>query len=335
MSNCTCVAEIEKLQCQIDALKENQDQMWSDLYQDEDPFYLYFAGDTGRGESDEFVTKLGVFLENKRLDLQEKLLGVFLAGDLNYPSGASSTLNNALAPFLNLISDKKLFPVMGNHDIDSGQESFLLANFPYLPLNGPTLETAKRNYYIDFSDNIGSVVYAFDPYYKTASGQFSASSETIVNQKQWFYDAVQNINTAARFHIPVIHHPCAVVGTALVNNNDYFTSWDLEFAQNEIDLVVNGHAHNSSHIIRTELSTGKSLTNFLNCSSFGGVRSGSTLFSSPPVANIDSVAYVSQRYELVEMRFYRSKVLVSFIDVDPTGMPGYSSVVTHSFLLSR
>lgn len=335
----SCETDIQKINCRLDALEKNQDVMWESLYSDTDPYTLYFAGDVGQGYPNTHLSKLADYLENELNRIgQEKFLGFFAAGDLNYPDGEAVTVTHSIAPFLSLIDAKKFFPVLGNHCIDSEEEAEYLSRFNYIPLNGPTEASHRRNYYLDFRDKINMVIFCFDPLYKTstvASGVAtlvpSPLSTPIAVQKSWLYDTVDNLRPASA--VAVIHHPFATLEDSYLLNQSYMPSWDLEFAQNSFPYVVNGHAHSSFRLTKKRTSYPFNECEILNASTFGGARAVTTSVGAAITPEYEYLKrFYSSEYHVIKMEVFKTKVVTSFIAVDSTMLIDSVSSSQHSFV---
>ena len=307
------------LEQRVEALEKNQTVLWNETFGGDTPYNVYFAADFGDA-SQASVLNLAAYLDLEYQEYPDRFLGFIAGGDLNYPSGSATTIDANLAPFQAIIDAELFFPALGNHDIDgAGNGSILTSRFPYLPNNGPNATTSKwRTYFLDFTEKIGTVFYILDTGYNTA-GAYNGGA-TINEQKEWLYSEV--VNLGAKFNIPVCHHPCFSVEDAAVLATDYYSTWDLEFPQHAIPIVLNGHAHIDSHVVMRDIAGDRFQTDFLNCSSFmnfavstGGVT------GTPFLSTFEAMPWrETGAPSVIKMTFYRNMVAVSYIGIDVAGV---------------
>lgn len=325
---CDCQTEINELKCRLDSAEKNIDALWNETFSDGSIKTMYFAADFGDATVNS-VLNLSNFLNEVQGTSTEEFLGFIGGGDLNYPSGSSGTIDLNLAPFQALITTEKFFPALGNHDLDAtGIGSVLTSKFTYLPINGPSVSSDRRCYYLDLRDSCDAVFYILDTGYNTA-GTF-VSPDSIATQRDWLYSSMLNLQASK--NIVVCHHPFISFDT--VPATRYKPLWDLEFAQNNVDMVLNGHAHIDSHVERYKLTpTIAFKTDIINCSSFMNFHTKTVTETNPPIAPIaDFPIFISQSQpHVVKIAFFKNRIMVSFIKIDTT--PGQTTFLTeHSFV---
>jgi hypothetical protein len=339
--------DIDAINCRLKAIEDNQDTMWETLYSDTDPYVLFYAGDIGNGNDHAPTQALADYLNAQLEEIgNEKFLGFIACGDLAYPSNDPAYWDAGLLPFNTLIFQEKYFPVLGNHDLDGEYVAQFLSKFNYLPLNAPTVDSMKRNYYLDFRSKIGTIVFCFDTVYKTTGSTTGSppvgilvidpTSLPIANQKIWFYDSIDNLKDGLSSVTAVIHHPFCSVEDGPVMNRDYMPSWDLEFAENAIPFLVNGHSHNTSRITKRKDVDEHNRTEILNASAFGGVSSPRNAGDIVAPATLDytyTERYVNDMdYMVIKMEYYKTKIVTSFIQIHDGGVGEQNNYSKHSFV---
>lgn len=131
---CNASCDCEALQCEIDALKTNQTELFqrtqdlADAINAMTPYVIAFIADCGTAgaEQTQFAELISAWTPD----------AVVLGGDINYPDGDDADADANLLAFNEFIAAEKLFPVMGNHDFDSDGplniNNFFYRKFPYL-----------------------------------------------------------------------------------------------------------------------------------------------------------------------------------------------------------
>jgi len=206
----------------------------------------------------------------------------------NHSAGNLAPFYSALSAFTPFINQKKIARVLGNHDWDDGgivadNRIFGLSNYYDQVLNDGMIHL----FVLDSG-------YDSDLTLKEVDG-------VIVGSKQynWFVDAVRY--SQAPFKVVAFHHP--FIGTYSTSDSKrIFPNMDWKFENFGIDLILNGHIHN------TEIQEYKGMS-LLNCSR--PVQSYDTPnFNSPyTIYNAGSGRYVS------EIDFYPTKFQIKLRDL--------------------
>lgn len=188
-------------------------------------------------------------------------VALFAGGDNNYPSGAEATIEANWAAFATLVTDEKVFPALGNHDLDTLNGQPQLDKFDYLPGN-------KRYYSVLFEDQ-NLELFVLNSGFNTAGtiveldGNRAGGDNTGQQvQWEWFVDAVAD--SQAKWKVAMFHHPAITLGTRSLPKGQLH--WP--FASLGIDLVLQGHQHINEHIWVKE-NTGKGC-HYVQCSSKDG-----------------------------------------------------------------
>lgn len=156
---------------------------------------------------------------------------VVVGGDNNYPSGATSTLDEAWAPYMDDIRMSRLFPALGNHDMDT-ELGTPQTNFFSLPGNG--------RYYQFVRGPVEFFVINSDP--REEDGNDSAS-----DQADWLETALGS--SKATWKVVVCHH--APYTSDSTHTPGYATvRWPFEAWG--ADVVLSGHGHNYERILVSE-----------------------------------------------------------------------------------
>lgn len=79
--------------------------------------HLMVVGDLGEDSGPAFSTSMS-YLAAQTMDY------LLYAGDVNYPSGSSATIDTHTAPLNTLIAAQKVLPTFGNHDLDTNSLNF-------------------------------------------------------------------------------------------------------------------------------------------------------------------------------------------------------------------
>jgi hypothetical protein len=172
------------------------------------------VGDPGTGDAGEYLVTRTIASEHAR-DAYDALL---LLGDLVYPDGDANRLDEAvLDPFAPLLTPSvELFPVLGNHDYESGDEDEIMGS-----LGRDDAWYAQR---------VGPVeIVVLD------SNQADSPEQTA-----WLETTLES--TSARWTIVAMHHPPYSAG---VHGSDITVrdEWSRLFADNGVELVLAGHDH--------------------------------------------------------------------------------------------
>ena len=177
------------------------------------------SGDGGRGQ-----LRVAGLLEQLKPDL------VLHTGDVVYPSGKDRHyVRHFFAPFRHLIKDVPVFPVLGNHDVETRDGAACLQNF-YLPCNNP--QNTGRYYSFDWG-SAHFVALDSELYYEDGGG----SPE---KQKAWLE---RDLSAARRSWKIVFFH--RGIYSSSEHGSDELIREDLKpiLIRYGVDLVFSGHDH--------------------------------------------------------------------------------------------
>jgi hypothetical protein len=172
-----------------------------------------------------------------------ELDGVFFGGDNNYENGDYETIEANWDLFDPYVQIEKVFPAIGNHDI----ENFDLANpqtdkFDYLPNN-------KRYYNVMFED-ASLELFVLNSGVKSNGSMVEPDGNTVGSlQYQWFIGALGA--STAKYRVVMFHHPY-VSGMSSATNK-VVTEMDWGFDDLPVDLILNGHTHTNQHLRHNNL----------------------------------------------------------------------------------
>lgn len=174
------------------------------------------AGDTGTGDAAQAATVERMVLESQ----QDPYDALLLLGDLVYPDGDAALVDRVVTePFAPLVDGgAELLPVLGNHDIESGEQRQILA-----ALGRP------KPWYVD---HIGPVrVVVLD------SNQVEDPAQT-----RWLSDVLAEPQPSGTWTVVAMHHPAYSAGG---HGSDVSVrrSWSPLFAEAGVPLVLAGHDH--------------------------------------------------------------------------------------------
>lgn len=163
---------------------------------------------------------------------------VLLGGDNNYPDGAEATINANTATLATLIAAERVWPALGNHDVDTFPPVAMTTRFPYVA-NGCRYYSESLHELVDlFVLNSGRD----SDWTQTEADGISSTSD----QHTWF--AAQFAASTKPFKLIMFHHPF-VAATNASNRIVPEMDWPEFKAQGVI--VLNGHTHQSAHIEHT------------------------------------------------------------------------------------
>lgn len=169
------------------------------------------------------------------LILDDDPVALFAGGDNNYPSGSVATIEANWAAFGSLVTLEKVYPALGNHDLDTANGQAQIDKFSYLPGN--------RRYYSKFFENEDLEIFVLNSGLTTAGALVEADGNDIGSvQWEWFQQAV--IQSTARWKVVMFHHPAISYGT----KNALIGQMHWPFASLGIDLVLQGHQHINEHL---------------------------------------------------------------------------------------
>jgi hypothetical protein len=188
----------------------------------EAPFRIVAIGDTGTGDVVERDSIARV------ASLAPDL--VLNTGDVAYRKGTSiEVFSNFLVPFADLMATTPLFPVLGNHDVDS-QDGKPTLDSMVLPVN--STDGTSRYYSLNWAN---THIVALD-----SNSDASASSP----QGLWLRSDLALAATRPGIHWAIVffHHPAY---SSSMHGSD--PSMDVNVVpvldQLHVDLVLNGHDH--------------------------------------------------------------------------------------------
>jgi 3',5'-cyclic AMP phosphodiesterase CpdA len=178
---------------------------------------IAIAGDTGtRGAAEEATAK--------RMQIEAEREGkpydaLVITGDLVYPNGdADLTEESVTEPFAETLDDAELIPVLGNHDVDSGDGREIMSRLG-----------RDTKYY---ADTIGPVRFL----------ALDSNRVSDPQQMSWLRRELEKKQDPGTWTIPVMHHPAYSAGdhgsTPSVQRR-----WLPLFEEAGIRLTLAGHDH--------------------------------------------------------------------------------------------
>lgn len=258
-----CQSQINALKCQISKLDKDIQTIWNNAFGDpeEKKNCLLFVADHGDSSAADFSnlqTKVNQLVENPTLNV----VGILFGGDNNYPDGEYGTLGDNWEPYDIYITQKIVFPALGNHDLDNsgtpGQPQF--DKFSYLDQYG-----SNRRYYHVAFDSMDTDLFVLNSGTDSSPSLIEADGIALGSEQyNWFISALQN--SSNKFKIVMFHHPFVTVEDGATAYPKFITDMDWRFENLGVDLVLNGHAHSDFHIIRINLSNPFKSCNIVNCS---------------------------------------------------------------------
>jgi len=177
---------------------------------------IAIAGDTGTGDAAEDATARQMILQGQ----QDPYDALLLLGDLVYENGDADQVNRVVTePFTPLIDrGAVLIPVLGNHDIASGEQQPILAAL------------GRQNPW--YVEQIGSVrIVVLD------SNQVDEPAQT-----QWLRETLAEPQPIGTWTLAAMHHPAYSAGQ---HGSDLSVreAWGPLFAEARVPLVLAGHDH--------------------------------------------------------------------------------------------
>lgn len=174
------------------------------------------AGDTGTGDAAQLATAQRMATENQKRPYD----ALVLLGDLIYEDGDAARVDEVvLDPFAPLIDQgASLIPVIGNHDIESGEQQQIL-----------TALGQRRSWY---TESVGSVrVVVLD------SNQVDNPAQT-----EWLEAVLAEPAPNGKWTVAAMHHPAYSAGYH-GSDLDVQETWGPLFAEYDVPLVLAGHDH--------------------------------------------------------------------------------------------
>ncbi len=174
------------------------------------------AGDTGTGDAAQAATVERMILESQQ-DAYDALL---LLGDLVYPDGDAALVDRVVTePFAPLVDGgAELLPVLGNHDIASGEQRQIL-----------TALGQQTPWYVGLVGPVRVVVLD--------SNQVEAPAQT-----QWLQDTLAEPQPSGTWTVVAMHHPAYSAGRH-GSEMSVREAWSPLFAAADVSLVLAGHDH--------------------------------------------------------------------------------------------
>ena len=175
------------------------------------------AGDTGTGDAAEEATAQRMATESQKMPYD----ALVLLGDLVYEDGDAALVEEVvLDPFAPLIDQggATLIPVLGNHDVESGEQQQIL-----------TALGRSRSWY---TESVGSVrIVVLD------SNQVDNRA-----QKRWLRAVLAAPVPDGTWTVAAMHHPAYSAGYH-GSDLDVQQAWGPLFAEYDVPLVLAGHDH--------------------------------------------------------------------------------------------
>ena len=185
-------------------------------------FSFVVVGDSGSAGNGQL--KVAGLLRRLKPDL------ILHTGDVVYPAGEERHyVRRFFAPYEDIIKEMPIFPVLGNHDVRTGNGVAFLENF-HPPLGSPG--STKRYYSFDWGD-VHFVALDSELYYGDEGGK--------AEQQKAFLER-DLAATGRRWKVAFLHR--SPYGSSR-HGGDERVRRDLEpiFARHEVDLVFAGHDH--------------------------------------------------------------------------------------------
>jgi len=183
---------------------------------DEQPWVVRLAavGDTGTGSGDQDAVARLIASRDESADYD----GLLLLGDLVYPRGEAALVESVvLAPYADTLDGStQLMPVLGNHDVASGEQGEILAS----------VGIERPWYHIQVGEVLIIVVDSTQP----------------DNAQQLAWLTTQLADVDARWTIVAMHHPAYSAG---VHGSDMGVreAFVPLLEASGVDLVLAGHDH--------------------------------------------------------------------------------------------
>lgn len=184
------------------------------------PFTFLAFGDIGRNPLEDGFPQVTAARINKLTTHPAFMVGL---GDIVYPVGDSKVYDDYLfKPFANVFSNVPFYPGLGNHDWGSDPENNFVREWK-LPNNEHYYSYNHLNVHFITLDSKDGDFYKFE------------------EQKNWLINDLQQAQGQYDFIIVALHHN----GKSCTYKNNYEKVMELYpiFAQYNVDLVLNGHAH--------------------------------------------------------------------------------------------
>lgn len=174
------------------------------------------AGDTGTGDAAQAATVERMVLESQ----QDPYDALLLLGDLVYPDGDAALVDRVVTePFAPLVDGgAELLPVLGNHDIVSGEQQQIL-----------TALGQQTPWYVELVGPVRVVVLD--------SNQVEEPAQT-----EWLQDTLAEPQPSGTWTVVAMHHPAYSAGKH-GSELPAREAWSPLFAAADVPLVLAGHDH--------------------------------------------------------------------------------------------
>ncbi len=287
---CANTCSLEELCAKFDCLSVDFNTLWNDVYGAEESVYIA-TGNIGIPAAQDLIDDA----EKYALDAKEytrgamvinslKPTGVFITGDANYDEIDMDTYDivgqesKIISGFSQLLTDRKLFPVMGDLDYWPAEDfvgtlpekmaKTYLSMFSYLP-------DAKR-YYSVYDPKSKTEFYVlssgrFMNYTDQEDTGFVYANDSIIGDDQHDWLVARTTASPAKNKVVIFHDPFTSITDTFEGNEalgdenvfDLFENWD--FQAMGVSLIINGHSGNSFHLRRSSV-------NIVNASAFSRSR---------------------------------------------------------------
>lgn len=178
---------------------------------------LAITGDTG-------MRNAAVETTAKRMQIEAESEGgpydaLVILGDMIYPNGDSALTHQSITkPFAGVLEDAELVPVLGNHDVESGEQNEIMSKLG-----------RDSAWYVEKFGPVRVIVL---------------DSNRVGNQQQmaWLRQVLAEKQPADTWTIATMHHPAYSAGEHGSDKNVQ-RHWVPLFEQAEVPLVLAGHDH--------------------------------------------------------------------------------------------
>lgn len=234
------------------------------------PYKISFVSDAGQNNFEQKFLCESLIKENPEIML--------FGGDNNYEDGKQSTIYTNWEHFNDQIDQMKVFPALGNHDLDNDPNTPGLPQynkFPYLPGN-------RRYYHLALCDQLIDV-FVLSSGWSTQYGFVEPDGNDINSiQYNWFRSALAN--SCGKWKIVMFHHPFVSGVSSAINSGRIVPEMNWGFKDMDVDIILNGHTHTDQHLIVRE--RGEDKLHMVDCSS--AVRGGRDMSRSQTIYGSDA-----------------------------------------------
>lgn len=213
---------------------------------------------------------------------------MLFGGDNCYPNGQHELLDTAWAPYKDDIMQSRVFPALGNHDVETEQGKPQLAYFS-LPGNGRYYNFVRGPVEFFFvNSDTRDPLTAYEP------DGIDPSSV----QAQWLQDALAA--SEAKWKVVIVHAAPYTSDSLYTPGN---TTMQWPYATWGADLVLSGNSHNYERLIVDDIPFVVSGTGGVPLRAFGATATG-------------SVVRYGAKHGAVKITADRQKMLIKFYTVD-------------------